>query len=325
MKKQNNHILVIISTIFICIFTLLINSACSSHLVDITSNNIPTGGIQSVPETTNDTPENTPETPEDTPENPGETEETPENPQQPQPQPPLPPQPQARSYFSLESDPRGIKLILDDDVTLQENAGSAMYIEGVPIKISNMDWTKKEFIFPFVTQGQTYSIELAANIIIDDGSASGTRKSIGNTLECEAGGGIDYTQYINPATLENIQIDVNYDGSSLIVDFMAPAGTVFINSTPISNPRFDVDLWKGKKDWSHTTFLGYAYYPIANVLDNSNRSATITFPQPDLSDWASYEYKYWARIYPHFNFDGFGNTQFEIIPGAVTAEKTYNP
>ena len=71
--------------------------------------------------------------------------------------------------------------------------------------------------------------------------------------------------------------------------------------------------------------LGYAYYPIANVLDNSNRSATITFTQLDLSDWASYEYKYWARIYPHFNFDGFGNTQFEIIPGAETAEKTYNP
>lgn len=200
-----------------------------------------------------------------------------------------------------------------------------MQVEGVPIKITNMDWTKKEFIFPFVTQGQTYSIELAANIIVDDGSPNGEEKYIANTLECEAGGGIDYTQYINPATLENIQIDVNYDGSALIVDFMAPAGTVFIDSTPISNPKFDIDLWKGKKDWSHTTMLGYAYYPIANVLDNSNRSATITFTQPDLSDWASYEYKYWARIYPHFNFDGFGNTQFEIIPGAETAEKTYNP
>ena len=296
MKKQNKHIFVIITTIFICIFTLLINSACSSHLLDIN-------------------PENTPETPEDTP----------ENPQQPQPLPPLPPQPQARSYFSLESDPRGIKLILDDDVTLQVYGGSSMQVEGVPIKITNMDWTKKEFIFPFVTQGQTYSVELAANIIVDDGSPNGEEKYIANTLECEAGGGTDYTQYINPATLENIQIDVNYDGSALIVDFMAPAGTVFIDSTPISNPKFDIDLWKGKKDWSHTTMLGYAYYPIANVLDNSNRSATITFTQPDLSDWASYEYKYWARIYPHFNFDGFGNTQFEIIPGAVTAEKTYTP
>ncbi len=73
MKKQNKHIFVIITTIFICIFTLLINSACSSHLLDIN-------------------PENTPETPEDTP----------ENPQQPQPQPPLLPQPQARSDSSEE-------------------------------------------------------------------------------------------------------------------------------------------------------------------------------------------------------------------------------
>lgn len=298
MKKQNKHIFVIITTIFICIFTLFINSACSSHLLDIN-------------------PENTPETPEDTPENP-------QQPQQPIPQPPQP-QPQQRSYFSLQSDPNGIKLILDDDVTLQVYGGSSMHVEGVPIKITNMDWNKNEFVFPFTTQGQTYNVMLAANIIVDDGSPNGEEKYIANTLECEAGGGIDYTQYINPATLENIQIDVNYDGSSLIVDFMAPAGTVFINSTPISNPKFDIDLWKGKKDWSHTTMLGYAYYPIANVLDNSNRSATITFTQPDLSDWASYEYKYWARIYPHFNFDGFGNTQFEIIPGAVTAEKTYTP
>lgn len=319
MKKQNNHILVIICTILMCIFTLFINSACSSHLVDISSDapvNTPENSGET--ETTSNSPGGTGVALE----NPGET---PENPQQPQPQPPLPSQPQARSYFSLESDPRGIKLILDDDVTLQVYGGSSMQVEGVPIKITNMDWTKKEFIFPFVTQGQTYSIELAANIIIDDGSPNGEEKYIANTLECVAGGGTDYTQYINPATLENIQIDVNYDGSALIVDFMAPAGTVFIDSTPISNPKFDINLWKGKKDWSHTTMLGYAYYPIANVLDNSNRSATITFPQPNLSDWASYEYKYWARIYPHFNFDGFGNTQFEIIPGAVTAEKTYNP
>ena len=321
MKKQNNHILVIITTIFICIFTLLINSACSSHLVDITSNNIPTGGIQSVPETTNDTPE----TPAETPENPETPEGTPENPQQPQQPIPQLPQPQQRSYFSLQSDPNGIKLILDDDVTLQVYGGSSMQVEGVPIKITNMDWNKNEFVFPFTTQGQTYNVMLAANIIVDDGSPNGEETYIANTLECEAGGGIDYTQYINPATLENIQIDVNYDGSSLIVDFMAPAGTVFIDSTPISNPKFDIDLWKGKKDWTNTTMIGFSYYPIANVLDNSNRSATITFTQPDLSDWASYEYKYWARIYPHFNFAGYGDTQFEIIPGAVTAEKTYNP
>ena len=321
MKKQNKHFFVIITTALICIFTLLINSACSNHLMDLSSNNNTlAGGIQPLPENTNDTPENTPETPAESPENPespGETEETPENPQQPQPQ--------QRSYFSLQSDPRGIKLILDDDVTLQVYGGSSMQVEGVPIKITNMDWNKNEFVFPFTTQGQTYNVMLAANIIVDDGSPNGEEKYIANTLECEAGGGIDYTQYINPATLENIQIDVNYDGSALIVDFMAQAGTVFIDSTPIITPKFDIDLWKGKKDWSHTTMLGYAYYPIANVLDNSNRSATITFTQPDLSDWASYEYKYWARIYPHFNFTGYGDTQFEIIPGAVTAEKTYNP
>lgn len=320
MKKQNNHILVIISTIFICIFTLLINSACSSHLVDITSNNIPTGGIQSVPENTNDTPETPADTPENTPENP---DETPENPQQPQP---LPPQPQERSYFSLESDPRGIKLILDDDVTLQENAGSAMYIEGVPIKISNMDWTKKEFIFPFVTQGQTYSVELAANIIIDDGSASGTRKSIGNTLECEAGGGIDYTQYINTTPLENMQIDVNYNGSDFIVNYTAPAGTVFIDPTPMGNPVFEVTLWLGKRDWSKTT-MGFNYQDtIPSQLTDLNRSDTTMINLSDLSHWPNYEYKYWARICSHFNFDGFGNTQFEVVcPGAITAEKTYNP
>ena len=109
------------------------------------------------------------------------------------------------------------------------------------------------------------------------------------------------------------------------VNFVAQAGTVFIDSTPIITPRFDIDLWKGKKDWSHTTMIGYYEIPIANVLDNSNRSKTKTFSGIDLSDWASYEYKYWARVYPHFYFAGYGGTQFEIIPGATTAEKTYNP
>lgn len=285
MKKQNKYILICISTVLLFLFTLLLNSACSNHLIDISSDNKNQSSNESVA-----------------------------------------PQVEERKYFTLSPDPSGIKLILDSDVTLQVNAGSSMTIEGVPIKISNMDWTKKEFIFPFTTQGQTYSITLYANIIIDDGSANGIRKYIVNTLECEAGGGIDYTQYMNTTPLENMQIDVNYNGSDFIVNYTAPAGTVFIDSTPIGNPMFEVSLWIGKRDWSKTRRGSYYEMSIPNQLTDSNRSGTIIFTPSNLSDWATYEYKYWVRMYSHFYFDGFGNTQFEVVcPGAITPEKTYNP
>ncbi len=325
MKKQNNHILVIISTILICIFTLLINSACSSHLIDIDSNTIVAAGTQTLPENTNDTPENTPETPAETPENPETPEGTPENPQQPQQPIPQPPQPQQRSYFSLQSDPNGIKLILDDDVTLQENAGSSMNVEGLPIQISNMDWTKKEFVYPFTTQGQTYNVKLSANIIVDDGTPGGNYKWITNTLECVAGGGIDYTQYINPEPLLNMQVDVNYNGSYFIVDCVANTGTIFIDSTPINSPTVEVALLIGKADWSNTRWGGNHLLSIPEEITNSNSSFTVTFTLSNLSDWANHDYKYWASVAPHFYFDGYGDTQFEITPISKTAEKTYNP
>lgn len=230
-----------------------------------------------------------------------------------------------RLYFTLTPDTRGIKLILDDDVTLQEYAGSSMNVEGIPIQISNMDWTKKEFVFPFTTQGQTYNVKLSANIIINDGTPGGNHKWITNTQECVAGGGIDYTQYINPAPLMNMQINANYNGSYFTVECIANTGTVLIDPSYFTNPNVELALILGELDWSHTEWGDNHFLTLPEEITNSNRVFSATFTLSNLSNWGNYDYKYWASAAPHFYFVGFGNTEFEITPISKTTEKTYNP
>lgn len=115
-------------------------------------------------------------------------------------------------YFKAETDSKGIKVTLADELPIQSYQTVSVSVEGVPLHatVSESEYKqdgKRVIIFPFVEKDKTYYLHFGCNMIADD---VGTGAYFTETIKCTAGGGVDYKEYLDTEVLANASMTLEY-------------------------------------------------------------------------------------------------------------------
>ena len=115
-------------------------------------------------------------------------------------------------YFKAETDSKGIKVTLADELPIQSYQTVSVSVEGVPLHatVSESEYKqdgKRVIIFPFVEKDKTYYLHFGCNMIADD---VGTGEYFTETIKCTAGGGVDYKEYLDTEVLANASMTLEY-------------------------------------------------------------------------------------------------------------------
>lgn len=231
-------------------------------------------------------------------------------------------------YISVDSDAKGIKITIEDGVTFKKDGGNSISVEGNPLKIiiTNDDIiaNRKEFIYPFAEKDKEYVLQVAGAVSVDGGLSY---NYITEKVKCNAGGGLDYKQYLDPNPIKTSTLNVSFADEKF-------SGTLNFNNTEIIkdpsaflSARIDYVVVLGELDWSHTAWwvgCSPAINLLAVVSKNNTFEGDSWKAAPSLGDWNQYNYKYGSYITPSFKFKDFADTSFEM-DAVWSSQKTYVP
>lgn len=233
-------------------------------------------------------------------------------------------------YFTAKGVSDGIKITISPALKLKENGGSYISVDGVPfiINITNDDLKNmpgvKEYVFPFTKNNETYNVTVYGGTISDGW--------VSDTVKCVAGGGIDYTEYVNVAPIENSKLTISYyDEDS---GFESPfKGTLELDFTEYDCVITDSSIFKefsfklvvllGKKDWSNTEWHDDTI--IRNDLSNIPDSFEfVSSKRPEKDKWEKLNYEYGATMDAIIELNDYPGIEF-AIPRVFSEQMQYEP
>ena len=183
-------------------------------------------------------------------------------------------------YFSVETDPKGIKVILADN--LIEEYEISVLVKDVPLYLfvpeDEYKAGKREFLFPFVEKDKTYYLTFRCNLSEDGGATYSYKEEL---LKCTAGGGTDYKSYIDTDALGRSKMDVKYHADEKLFN-----GTLTLDSTDIIKNK---DAFN-KAEISFSFVLGYVkWIPKAEWWATSGDTVNLLGTYDKVTEYASYK------------------------------------
>lgn len=214
-------------------------------------------------------------------------------------------------YFTAKGVSDGIEITISPALKLKKDGGSYISVDGVPL-IMRITPDVNEYVFPFTENNKTYNVNINGGTISDDW--------VFETVKCVAGGGIDYTEYVNVAPIENSKLTISYyDENSgfespfkgtLELDF-TEYDCVITNSSIFKEFSFKLVVLLGKKDWSNNPC--WWRDETVNYLSSTSNPITVDFDRrPTKDDWRVYNYEYVGLLDTIIKLNKYPEIEFAI-------------
>lgn len=227
-------------------------------------------------------------------------------------------------YISATGTSEGIKITFADNVSVK--AYNSISVDGIPIKIdtsvNDEEDDRRTYIFPFAEKGKTYVVTYSGGLIVN-----GVGTWVSDSVQCVAGGGLRYTDYLNLNSLYNSYITVSYDPdaesdrkfSGLFRPFFTK-DDVIKNDSIFTDFKFGYDVVLGEVPWGKTTYWAWAHevgsWVDSSISDEEGLSRGFEFisngSMPTEQDWIDHDYKYGARVLPNFILKAYSDTAFSL-------------
>ncbi len=240
-------------------------------------------------------------------------------------------------YFSIKGTSEGIKITLADDILIQKASGSNFAIDGLPFTLNisddNIENDIREYILPFAEIGKTSTIKMGA-WISEDGGNTYSRKE--ETLECIAGGGLDYEQFFSLDFANESKLDIDYsevDGkfTGKLETPMNAASDVIKNASVFEKADIIFNVALGKTNWEDTKWWTWCKDDIRLLSDEADSQITraktiLNFSEnkPKSSDWKNYNNQYSAYCYFLFNLKQYKGMEYTSY-SLWSDQMTYTP
>lgn len=241
-------------------------------------------------------------------------------------------------YISAIGTSEGIKITFADNVSVK--AYNSISVDGIPIRIDTSpddeNYYGKTYIFPFAEKGKTYVVTYSGGLIVN-----GVERWVEESVECVAGGGLRYTDYLNIDSLDNYSLTVSYNGPNypggMFSGEFKPSfskNDVIKNNSIFNDFTFGYSVVLGELHYEHTRYWSWAHdvttWGNSNIFDELALSQGFDFVSGDCEvpteqNWREYDYKYAAYVTPIFSLKNYSNTVFKLEKDLWSAQKTYDP
>ena len=215
-------------------------------------------------------------------------------------------------YFYLQSDPKGIKITIADNVSFQVNGGSHISVSDTPITLPIPDNLilagERDFIYPFTQQGVTYTVSLNSNLSIDNGK---TYKWVSVEKTCTAGGGINYTKLINTESLISATYKVNYKDLKFYAVYSLSDLNIILEPSVFDNAKVYLEIVLGEKNWANTKYV--LRETTVDLLKPLKPEYNYFYSKEiSSSEWIQYSCKYGGYAAATFKLKEFPDYTFDI-------------
>lgn len=225
-------------------------------------------------------------------------------------------------YISATGTSEGIEITFADNVRI--TGYHSLSVEGIPIRIdvTENDANRKEYVFPFAEEGETYTVTYDGELIVDGVNKIRVRDSV----ECVAGGGWLYTDYLNIYPLNRYTLTVSYnpnDKGKIFSGMFTPYFTkddVILNDEIFSDFTFGYSVVLGEVNWTHTAYWTWTCrdnWESSSIFDDALSEGFDFYSGedkvPTAQDWSDYDYKYAAYATPSFTLKNYPGTSFFVV------------
>lgn len=241
-------------------------------------------------------------------------------------------------YITAKGTADGIKITFANNVRIKPYY--PIYVDGIPIKIDTTDADvssdRKEYVFPFAKKGETYVVTYDGELTVN-----GVDKRVKESVQCVAGGGLQYTECLDIDALDNnYTLTVSYNGpdnsGALFSGTFKPSfakEAVIKNDSIFENFTFDFHVVLGGVEWENAAYWVYAH-------DVGWNSSIIKNPEafskgfdfvsgdreaPTEQDWREHDYMYAAYATPGFTLHSYSDTTFKLTKDLWSTQQTYTP
>lgn len=244
-------------------------------------------------------------------------------------------------YISATGTSEGIKITFADNVSVK--AYNSISVDGIPIKIdtsvNDEKDDRKTYIFPFAEKGKTYVVTYSGGLIVNGVDTWVSADSV----QCVAGGGLRYTDYLDLNSLYNSDTTVSYDPDAesdrKFSGVFKPYFTkddVIKNDSIFTDFKFSYAVVLGEVPWGETTYWAWAHevdsWVDSSISDEEGLSRGFEFISegihegrlPTEQDWIDHDYKYGARVSPNFILKAYSDTTF-LLEHLWSTQQTYTP
>ena len=239
-------------------------------------------------------------------------------------------------YISATGTSEGIEITFADNVRIK--AYKSISVNGIPIRIDTSEEdeknNRKTYIFPFAEKGKTYVVTYNEMLTVD-----GVDQWVTESVECVAGGGLRYTDYLNIDSLNKCTLTVSYNGPNypggLFSGMFTPYFTkdeVIMNDEIFSDFTFGYSVVLGELNWTHTAYWTWTRrdnWANSSIFDDALSEGFDFYSGednvPTELEWEEYDYKYAAYATPSFTLKNYPGTSFSVQKDLWSAQKTYDP
>ena len=226
-------------------------------------------------------------------------------------------------YISATGTSEGIKITFADNVRIKPY--KAISVDGIPIRIDTSEEdeknNRKTYIFPFAEKGKTYVVTYNEVLTVD-----GVDQWVTESVECVAGGGLRYTDYLNIDSLNKCTLTVSYNGPNypggLFSGMFTPYFTkdeVIMNDEIFSDFTFGYSVVLGELNWTHTAYWTWTRrdnWANSSIFDDALSEGFDFYSGEDKvpteREWREYDYKYAAYATPSFTLKNYPGTSFFV-------------
>ena len=239
-------------------------------------------------------------------------------------------------YISATGTSEGIEITFADNVRIK--AYKSISVNGIPIRIDTSEEdeknNRKTYIFPFAEKGKTYVVTYNEMLTVD-----GVDQWVTESVECVAGGGLRYTDYLNIDSLNKCTLTVSYNGPNypggLFSGMFTPYFTkdeVIMNDEIFSDFTFGYSVVLGELNWTHTAYWTWTRrdnWANSSIFDDALSEGFDFYSGEDKvpteQEWREYDYKYAAYATPSFTLKNYSDTIFTVKKDLWSEQKTYDP
>ncbi|MCR4742787.1 MAG: hypothetical protein K5866_07980 [Treponema sp.] len=245
----------------------------------------------------------------------------------------------AKEWFSVETCDTGIKITLADDVVVGNDSGSGFVLDEIPVILSikneDVEADRREFIYPWGSKGQEYTVEFRGNF----------KKKSDSKVEwhsfkqkCVSGGNLDYTKYFDIEAYKQSLVIPQYtyprtvDGEtipeSLTAQVLSP--TFLKDSSILKDSSFTFGLgfnlggvnYAGPSEWWNWSYISetknYGDVFTVFVYEAGDKSKVM------LEKLKSYDYKFAASANVEFKLKDDPDTSYSL-PSIWSPQMTAKP